>query len=137
MRTYECSDPGRFVAIIVLWGLAILACGCREPDPYAKLDDALARFEAALQRSNPAINQAEFIEQIATVRTEWNNLAGKLETIADFSDDFAKKAWEHLDYCCQTDDFSKADISRAETSVFDLREYLNRLRVKQGLRKAK
>lgn len=132
MHTSERSKPARSLAIIALLGLAIQLCGCHKPDPYAKLDAALARFEAALQRSSPAVNQAEFVEHVAMVRTEWNKVAGKPETVGDFSEGFAKKAWEHLDYSCQTDDFGKADISRGETSVFDLREYLNRLRIKQG-----
>ena len=130
MRTYERSKPGRSVVMFTLLVPAILLCGCRKPDPYAKLDKALARFEAELQRPSPAVNQAEFVEHVAIVRTEWNNVAGKLETVGDFN--FATEAWKHLDYSCQTDDFNQADISRGETSVFDLREYLNRLRAKKG-----
>jgi len=123
------SKLGWSGATIPLLALVSLLCGCQKPDPYAKLDDALARFEAALQGP---ISQAEFVEHVTEVRTEWGNAAGLLEAVGDFSDGLAKEAWEHLNYSCQTDDFNQADISRGATSAFDLREYLNRLRAKKG-----
>lgn len=129
MSKSQSSHFGHPSVTLTLFALATLLCGCQKPDPYVKLDDAFTRFEAALQGP---ITQAEFAEHVNVVKTEWNSMADKLETVGAFKEEIAKKAWERLDYSCQTDDFSQADISRAETSVFDLRMYLNRLRAKQG-----
>lgn len=115
------TDPRRLpnvapMKVVVPLLLAALLCGCQpKPDPYAKLDDALARFESALQGP---ISHAEFRRFVNDVRYERDKVKPLIAALNDTADE---KTWWCLERIANREFFNAPSAQTGYECVNSMR----------------